>query len=163
MHPPPFVNLPNFNSTNGYSLYLHIEFFVKMKIAAKQCRRSVNRSLTVENTTISQPADRQKKRGLRNQSSCFRAENETRTRDPNLGKVVLYQLSYFRKQHPHHPKGECGCKGNENFRISKFFMQIGWKFYLRIPIYILATMDVRQSLGRSSGRSPDAARRDRTR
>ncbi len=24
------------------------------------------------------------------------AENETRTRDPNLGKVVLYQLSYFR-------------------------------------------------------------------
>ena len=26
----------------------------------------------------------------------FRAENETRTRDPNLGKVMLYQLSYFR-------------------------------------------------------------------
>ena len=24
------------------------------------------------------------------------AENETRTRDPNLGKVMLYQLSYFR-------------------------------------------------------------------
>ena len=27
----------------------------------------------------------------------FGAENETRTRDPDLGKVVLYQLSYFRK------------------------------------------------------------------
>ena len=27
----------------------------------------------------------------------MRAENETRTRDPNLGKVVLYQLSYFRR------------------------------------------------------------------
>ena len=27
----------------------------------------------------------------------FGAENETRTRDPNLGKVMLYQLSYFRK------------------------------------------------------------------
>ena len=27
---------------------------------------------------------------------CFGAENETRTRDPDLGKVVLYQLSYFR-------------------------------------------------------------------
>ena len=27
----------------------------------------------------------------------IRAENETRTRDPNLGKVVLYQLSYFRR------------------------------------------------------------------
>ena len=26
------------------------------------------------------------------------AENETRTRDPNLGKVVLYQLSYFRNK-----------------------------------------------------------------
>ena len=30
-------------------------------------------------------------------SSDLGAENETRTRDPNLGKVVLYQLSYFRK------------------------------------------------------------------
>ena len=29
-------------------------------------------------------------------SSRERAENEARTRDPNLGKVVLYQLSYFR-------------------------------------------------------------------
>ena len=28
----------------------------------------------------------------------MRAENGTRTRDPNLGKVVLYQLSYFRNQ-----------------------------------------------------------------
>ena len=27
----------------------------------------------------------------------YGAENGTRTRDPNLGKVVLYQLSYFRK------------------------------------------------------------------
>ena len=29
-------------------------------------------------------------------SSCERAKNGTRTRDPDLGKVVLYQLSYFR-------------------------------------------------------------------
>ena len=29
--------------------------------------------------------------------SFYRAANETRTRDPNLGKVVLYQLSYCRK------------------------------------------------------------------
>ncbi len=28
--------------------------------------------------------------------SFYGAENETRTRDPDLGKVVLYQLSYFR-------------------------------------------------------------------
>ena len=29
-------------------------------------------------------------------SSVERAKNGTRTRDPDLGKVVLYQLSYFR-------------------------------------------------------------------
>ena len=29
-------------------------------------------------------------------ADLFGAENETRTRDPDLGKVVLYQLSYFR-------------------------------------------------------------------
>ena len=28
----------------------------------------------------------------------FRADNETRTRDLNLGKVALYQLSYVRLQ-----------------------------------------------------------------
>ncbi len=37
---------------------------------------------------------------------CLRAENETRTRDPNLGKVMLYQLSYFR---------DCECKSSTNF------------------------------------------------
>ena len=31
-----------------------------------------------------------------NSTITARAENGTRTRDPNLGKVVLYQLSYFR-------------------------------------------------------------------
>ena len=31
-------------------------------------------------------------------SGSLRAKNGTRTRDPNLGKVVLYQLSYFRKR-----------------------------------------------------------------
>ena len=30
--------------------------------------------------------------------SLKRAENEARTRDPNLGKVMLYQLSYFRNK-----------------------------------------------------------------
>ena len=28
--------------------------------------------------------------------TLFRAKDEIRTRDPDLGKVVLYQLSYFR-------------------------------------------------------------------
>ena len=31
----------------------------------------------------------------------IRAENGTRTRDLNLGKVALYQLSYFRNLFPH--------------------------------------------------------------
>ena len=31
-------------------------------------------------------------------SAASRAGNGTRTRDPNLGKVVLYQLSYSRKR-----------------------------------------------------------------
>ena len=31
----------------------------------------------------------------------FGAANETRTRDPNLGKVVLYQLSYCRNCDKH--------------------------------------------------------------
>ena len=33
-----------------------------------------------------------------------RAENGTRTRDPDLGKVVLYQLSYFRLKNYHYVK-----------------------------------------------------------
>ena len=33
---------------------------------------------------------------MRESQSLYGAENETRTRDPHLGKVMLYQLSYFR-------------------------------------------------------------------
>ena len=35
---------------------------------------------------------------MNSHSSSQRAENEARTRDPDLGKVVLYQLSYFRNK-----------------------------------------------------------------
>ena len=45
----------------------------------------------------------------------FGAENETRTRDPNLGKVMLYQLSYFRI----FPKRDC--KGRQKKLTSKLF------------------------------------------
>ena len=58
------------------------------------------------------------------------AENGTRTRDPNLGKVVLYQLSYFRIFVPlqeHSP--ECGCKGNAFFGTDKLF---GHFFYKKV-------------------------------
>ncbi len=50
--------------------------------------------------------------------TCFGAENETRTRDPNLGKVMLYQLSYFRIF------PEWDCKGTHFFFTSKFFCKI---------------------------------------
>ena len=51
------------------------------------------------------------------------AENETRTRDPNLGKVMLYQLSYFRNLFTflHYFKEQsvsfpfCECKGTAFF------------------------------------------------
>ena len=34
---------------------------------------------------------------------ALRAENETRTRDPQLGKLMLYQLSYFRIERCKYP------------------------------------------------------------
>src|SRR3989441_10529817 len=43
------------------------------------------------------------------QSAIARAGNGTRTRDPNLGKVVLYQLSYSRK--PRRVDAETGRRG----------------------------------------------------
>ena len=44
------------------------------------------------------------------QSIRERAEDGTRTRDPNLGKVMLYQLSYFRDN---------GCKDRGIFLFTK--------------------------------------------
>ncbi len=53
------------------------------------------------------------------------AENETRTRDPNLGKVVLYQLSYFRNTNTlkfyDYNLFDCECKGTTIFLSCKFF------------------------------------------
>ena len=50
------------------------------------------------------------------------AENETRTRDPNLGKVVLYQLSYFRSTNIFlYNLSDCECKGTPFFLNCKFF------------------------------------------
>ncbi len=54
----------------------------------------------------------------------YRAKNEIRTRDPNLGKVVLYQLSYFRF---------CENKCTVLF----FFVQIFRSFFFQKLILIL--------------------------
>ena len=56
-----------------------------------------------------------------------RAKDGARTRDPNLGKVMLYQLSYFRV---------CGCKDKTTF----WFVQIILiKFLLLFSHYFLTT------------------------
>ena len=56
------------------------------------------------------------------------AENETRTRDPNLGKVMLYQLSYFRiiSTTVHHFP-DCECKGSLFFETTKIIDYLFWK------------------------------------
>ena len=52
-------------------------------------------------TQISTHRHRQtQKRPIKSGVLRIGAGNETRTRDPNLGKVVLYQLSYSRKWRP---------------------------------------------------------------
>ena len=53
-----------------------------------------------------------------------RAKDGTRTRDPDLGKVVLYQLSYFRSQFRPPCGGafvNCGAKIYRLFELTKFF------------------------------------------
>ena len=52
----------------------------------------------------------------------IRAENGTRTRDLNLGKVALYQLSYFRNLLPMTPFGAfCVGKDKSKFLFCKIF------------------------------------------
>ena len=50
----------------------------------------------------------------------LRAEDEARTRDLNLGKVALYQLSYFRLYLPNPPNGVKG--GNYEYFIKELSM-----------------------------------------
>ena len=65
------------------------------------------------------------------------AENGTRTRDLNLGKVALYQLSYFRMHD--RSLADCECKGSEKMSISKFFILI-LQFFLQFsPDHALRT------------------------
>ena len=74
-------------------------------------------------------------------STCG-AENGTRTRDPNLGKVVLYQLSYFRifpsefcRSKRHFSK--CECKGNAFFLNWQTFRQFFFKKIYSFLIFAL--------------------------
>ena len=53
----------------------------------------------------------------------YGAEDGTRTRDPNLGKVMLYQLSYFRDN---------GCKDTGIFLFSKSLTLLFYTIFLHI-------------------------------
>ncbi len=55
---------------------------------------------TAANTALTQITHTQKRRSVSGVLDEYGAGNETRTRDPDLGKVVLYQLSYSRKWRP---------------------------------------------------------------
>ena len=50
------------------------------------------------------------------------AKDGTRTRDPNLGKVMLYQLSYFRK---------CDCKYSACFLFMQKNVAVFMQIFLR--------------------------------
>ena len=52
---------------------------------------------------------------------AFGAENETRTRDPDLGKVVLYQLSYFRSISKTRSRGTGLQRYGKNLNLQIFF------------------------------------------
>ena len=77
------------------------------------------------------------------------AENETRTRDPNLGKVVLYQLSYFRNTNIlkfyDYNFPVASAKVRHFFLFCKFFTNFFWKiasFYMFIDILRLKTAHI---------------------
>ena len=63
--------------------------------------------------------------------SLFRAEDEAQTRDPQLGRLMLYQLSYFRKNIPYQsqpsPRGAvlATCFGICNSDRLFSFFQVG--------------------------------------
>ena len=58
--------------------------------------RITERKTRLKTKTLSLAFSSLKKNTPKQYFGVYGAENETRTRDPNLGKVMLYQLSYFR-------------------------------------------------------------------
>ena len=66
----------------------------------------------------------------------MRAKNGTRTRDPDLGKVVLYQLSYFRVTGTLLFPGIALQNYNKFFYLQNYLMKIRF-FYQIILIFLL--------------------------
>ena len=78
---------------------------------------------------------------------AFRAEDEVRTRDPQLGRLMLYQLSYFRKQIK---VGEDGFEPPK-VKTSRFTVCPIW------PLWYLPKVDWRKSLSRWRDSNPRPA------
>ena len=56
----------------------------------------INRSATDILSDFSDAKGVEKEKASEDRSFCLRAEDGTQTRDPQLGRLMLYQLSYFR-------------------------------------------------------------------
>ena len=70
-----------------------IVFEMFVKIVRQRSESGITNLLQTDETEVKR---RQKKAEPRVQPFKNRAKNGTRTRDPQLGKLMLYQLSYFR-------------------------------------------------------------------
>ena len=86
---------------HGYlQIYCKKRFFHRKIYSNSECGNcSVGRAKTLSECLLAHfscEVYTTKKVSEFSETFTLRAENETRTRDPNLGKVVLYQLSYFR-------------------------------------------------------------------
>ena len=73
------------------------------------------------------------------------AENETRTRDPNLGKVVLYQLSYFRIVDFRSGNAtcfpDCECKDRANILFLQTFFKKNFNNFVKKFLQIFQVVD----------------------
>ncbi len=86
----------------------------------------------------------------------FGAGNETRTRDPNLGKVVLYQLSYsrinfIRASHPwryilrfdkHRPRLPLARRSPGNSFMDEFLFRLTQLSYSRIKLKYIPNLNL---------------------
>ena len=75
-------------------------FFLVPEAGLEPARTNVHKILSLACLPIPplghQPLTRSGDHKVSEETVVWRAKDEIRTRDPDLGKVVLYQLSYFR-------------------------------------------------------------------
>ena len=94
---------------------------------------------------ISQKAEKKKVEIFSRPFLAFGAENETRTRDPNLGKVVLYQLSYFRIVDFRSGNAtcfpDCECKDRANILFLQTFFKKNFNNFVKKFLQLFQVVD----------------------